>query len=866
MTDDWNGTPWAGEPVKAMDVSRALTVTKPAPLEVKAVTGPGVQAYANDYPLSSLMQEPQVRAAAYLKAYKMGWFYKAESKISGDLATLPWTVHDGDINSDDPRESEVKRPDLDIPFEQLNPIEQFMRLMEKPNPKQTGRQLRQKTFIRKDMAGVGFWYLEAASERAPITAIYGISPTRLWPAYKAGQLLGYVLDKNAPSGATMTFEPWEIVAFSNASVSDDQDADIFGVGVVEAVYAELPLTDLMTRHTADLLSTGGRLAGMLWPKERALNEDEFSDAQRAWRNVVSDPSSAKRLLLFPEPMEWASGASTPAEIGIPELAQLNRDNILTAFPIAPEMLGVPMPSGINASGETRRALYDFYWSDTIEPRSMSFDEIIQTNVLSRYEAAMGKTFRYESELPKLDDASSLLEKAGAFRSLVAIGFDPKDTIKAVGLDHIKWTSLPPMLDPNNQAALAANLPKPGEQVPATSASVSDDTAGQSSVTQVVSKATKSRAAIVEANDQNLRKFLSQQRDRVIDNLRATMPRTKSLRGEWAVKADPDWWDAPREDALLRETLAILYVQAARGSLQVVADAVDGIIPNRAVGRIVDDLLTQGGQRIKGINETTREAVQADLSEGTRRGYSLDQMIEGVPDEQYRGIKSLPVFDDARAEVITRTETMLSYNRAALDAYGEFGVEHLLAYDGDEDAECAERNGQQFTVEEALSIEDHPNGTLDWAPVVDKAAHFDAEAFKSAVLEAVRERPTTINNYIEPARSDVHMDAPVVHVNTPDVNVAPPNVTVNVPEQPAPIVNVKVPERHVTIEAPPPAEVTVNLPAQKTPHITVEAPPPAKVTVEAPVTVNIPEQRRMTKTVHRDKTGQVTKVTEEPDGD
>jgi hypothetical protein len=131
---------------------------------------------------------------------------------------------------------------------------------------------------------------------------------------------------------------------------------------------------------------------------------------------------------------------------------------------------------------------------------------------------------------------------------------------------------------------------------------------------------------------------------------------------------------------------------------------------------VADLEKQGAERITGINEHTLDAVKASLAEGTRHGYSLDQMIEGVPDEGYNGIKALPEFDDARAETVARTETMLSYNRAALDAYGEFGVSEVLAYDGDEDPECAARDGQTFTIEEAMAIEDHPNGTLDWAPV------------------------------------------------------------------------------------------------------------------------------------------------------
>ena len=61
------------------------------------------------------------------------------------------------------------------------------------------------------------------------------------------------------------------------------------------------------------------------------------------------------------------------------------------------------------------------------------------------------------------------------------------------------------------------------------------------------------------------------------------------------------------------------------------------------------------------------------------------------------------------------------NEAALESYREYGVERVVAIDGDEDAECAARNGQEFDLDEAMDIEDHPNGTLDWVPVVGKAA-------------------------------------------------------------------------------------------------------------------------------------------------
>jgi hypothetical protein len=61
--------------------------------------------------------------------------------------------------------------------------------------------------------------------------------------------------------------------------------------------------------------------------------------------------------------------------------------------------------------------------------------------------------------------------------------------------------------------------------------------------------------------------------------------------------------------------------------------------------------------------------------------------------------------------------MFAYNDAALGSYREYGVDRVEAIDGDEDTECADRNGRTYPLEEALGITDHPNGTLDWVPVV-----------------------------------------------------------------------------------------------------------------------------------------------------
>lgn len=810
---------------------------RPEPRAVKASYGDGwLTAYQQGgINISSLNIEPQDKAAKLLQAYKCGWFNKAERKISTDFAGLEVSLAPENEEGEN-QEAEVEA-DLLTPWDQLDPVEQFLRLMEKPNPYQTGRQLRQKTMIRLDMAGWAFWYTELGTDRLVTEdGIYGISPSRLWPSYNAqGRLIGYVMDKNRPSGG-VPFDADEIVPFTYGSADEDL---IYGIGVVEAVWQQLPLTDLMAKHTADLLTTGGRLAGAMWPKERALDEGEFEDAKRAWRNVASDPNAARRLLIFPEPMEWSQGSSTPAEIGIPELSVLNRDDILTAFPISPYQLGVPMPGGLNSAATRKEDRLD-YWMGTIHPRVELFEETIQTYLVPRYEEVVGFTLDFEIAEPNLDDAPAIIEKVGALKALVDAGFDEKGAVDAVGLQHIKFVGTP--------EPVAA--PVPAEAVVATSVR---DTSPSDASTSTVSVSKSTKAAVEEQRDAaveretrlaiaRLNAFFTAQQQRVTQAWR-NLPSTKAER-RLAVKADPDWWNATKENDELTMTMRGIYVEVGRDGLQAVSDNLGRVIVKGFTQNVLADLLTYGGERIKDINDRTLEALTLQLAEGTRRGYSITQLVDGVPEEGYGGIKGVTLdngvaaFDPYRAEMIARTETMLSYNRATVSGYKEFGVRYLVAYDGDQDEQCAARNGNEFTVAEAQEIADHPNGTLVWSPVVDKAYH--EPDLMGQFLEAIKAISASGPVYI--TMPDIHQ--PDVRVDVGEAIVSPPDLSpvtdaigslelaVKGIVQPAPIVNVPAP--------------IVNVPA---PVVNVKAPSVNEVRV-----VSLPDRVHK---IARDQTGKPT---------
>jgi SPP1 gp7 family putative phage head morphogenesis protein len=167
-----------------------------------------------------------------------------------------------------------------------------------------------------------------------------------------------------------------------------------------------------------------------------------------------------------------------------------------------------------------------------------------------------------------------------------------------------------------------------------------------------------------------------------------------------------YWDERLEKALKRSLGNLASTVTVR-----VADA----LPAKAdpfTDSVLVSILTSLGKRIRGINQTTRDTIAGIVEQAFGRGLAPIEVADLIEDAT--------AFNPARAETIARTETAIVYNEAAIRSYREYGVEQVQAIDGDEDEECAARNGQIYTVDEAMEIQDHPNGTLDWVPILGPA--------------------------------------------------------------------------------------------------------------------------------------------------
>jgi SPP1 gp7 family putative phage head morphogenesis protein len=179
-----------------------------------------------------------------------------------------------------------------------------------------------------------------------------------------------------------------------------------------------------------------------------------------------------------------------------------------------------------------------------------------------------------------------------------------------------------------------------------------------------------------------------------------------------------WWNAAHWDETMLAVLKPTYTAVAE---KVHAQVIHAI-PSKAAPVIqrpvvppamVEAILEHAGERIVEINETTRKGVAELILDGVKQGLSPAQLGDSI--EAWSG------WDEYRAERIATTELARAYNEAAIGTYRDAGIERLEAIDGDGDEECAARDGQIFSVDDAENEIDHPNGTLDWMPVIDDAS-------------------------------------------------------------------------------------------------------------------------------------------------
>ena len=185
--------------------------------------------------------------------------------------------------------------------------------------------------------------------------------------------------------------------------------------------------------------------------------------------------------------------------------------------------------------------------------------------------------------------------------------------------------------------------------------------------------------------------------------RATGTVGKALAFDWT----PDRIDWTVEETELLGVLVRWYVTLGDDAFAAVSEQLAVEIRFDLGSKASKAVLEELGLQVKGISAQSRAILQRLVGHALERGYSIEQLVAGVKDDGFAGIRGLFAdWSSTRARTVALTETANAYNRASLDGYAETGlVDTVQVFDGPDcgwtshdDPDLA--NGSTRTLEEA----------------------------------------------------------------------------------------------------------------------------------------------------------------------
>jgi hypothetical protein len=779
-----------------VDIASLFLPTRAA----KAESGVGAVMMSHSPAVSLFQRSPQAMMKdAQAVATSDVTIRAAERVIANRVSTTPWkledaedvTVGDGPDDNSDPAylavQSLLEKPYRPIPGDPQS------------TTPRTWSQLSAITARHIGICGSAFWYLDQTDALAgtPLSILY-INPARMTPDFDDnGALCDWIIDGDSRSGGSrlglrnvlhFTLEP--------------ADVGVFPAGLVETALAKVEIGKLSDRHVSMMLAAGGRLSGIMAPKEGYLDDAVYRQLVRDIRTISEAPDAAKRMLILRGPVEYKEAAVSPSDLDLVALNTLTRDDKLSLWGVPHSILGIPTPGGLGG-GASKDSDVAIFWQNAVSPRLRTMAETIQFELLDRF-AELGVVVEIEFEEPEFDDEMPAFDMASKAANLPLTNRERRDLI---GLDPFGDTRddevwLPAGLMP---AYDVTGAPRPMSQE-TYATNYADPFESEQSLYAKAGPVGQRRDAIAEMTDALKRAIRQVARD-TAEKIDKHYSHIVARPNDLSV-----WWNEAQVQATILEAMrpSIRTIAAETLAAPAKADALDVILPR---------LMDRVGVRIVTVPSTLFGVIRKTVEEGIRDGLSardLGKLVETRLRE-----------DEYIAERIARTEVMRVQNWTRVEGLREAGITQVRMVDGDDDEVCKERDGQIVDLETALAEVDaeHPNGTLRLEPITSFAALGDAARAErlanqaggmkatvgSITMPEIRlepiinitmpEQPAPVVNV---APADVHVAAPVVNVaaaEAPVVNVTTPDVTVNLPEQkatlPQDIRIISMPERTVS---------------------------------------------------------------------
>ena len=521
--------------------------------------------------------------------------------------------------------------------------------------------------------------------------------------------------------------------------------DLYGLSPLKVLARAVNLDLNMTDYAKVFFQNAGIPSGLLKVKRRLQSQEEASIIRSRWRSQFGGRDNFHKVAIMDDDAEYQAMGSVPKDLALSELHNVSESRICAVFGVPPILIGANVGLERATYSNYREARFSFN-AETLRPLINRIIRFLNYSIAIEF-PNQGKFAVDQSSLTEMIDdkesntarALNLFDKGmitlNEARELVGISAMEAGDVRRVpsNIIEIAEGELPTAPTP------AENLPfQPTEvrslESPSSIEILPPPVTKNSELAYRAIKLRRllllDREDIIDDLTPKFNSYLTRLKNRVDGIIGRLQERSKDID---EIKAFPFEYDELIPDSEIGNLTEILYKAYERISKRtfgiVNQTGIIGILDWASNAPVVTSMLTQAPTRANMIHNTTQKHVKDVLSRAISRGYNLDQMVDGVPDEGFRGMRSVLGETESRARLIARTETMRTQNLTSLGMYKERNFEYVQATDpdgGENDnyidpgdpygRTCIERNGQVYSITDAAFINDHPNGTLSWMPM------------------------------------------------------------------------------------------------------------------------------------------------------
>lgn len=352
---------------------------------------------------------------------QVGIIYSMVSKLSTSVASADWKLYQKAASGKPEDRIEVTR----------HPALQALQ----NNDFFTWQEIREAVQQHLDLSGEGYLLIEfdTFTGKMPLSVWY-VRPDRMQPVQSATEYLtGWIY--KGPDDEDIPLNLNEVIQIR----MPNPDSYYRGLGPIKSVMTDINSSVLATQWNANFFANSAEPGGII-EVPTSLSDDDFKRLQYQWQNNHRGVSRAHRVAILENGSKWQGNSLSQKDMQYVELSTLSDDKIRQAFGYPKSMLGDT--EDVNrANAETGEYVFSKH---LVVPRLDRWKGALNSNYLPLFAGTENLEFDYCNPVPEdLNAANAILTtKVGAVVALVNAGFDPIESLEAVGLPEIEFTRVP----------------------------------------------------------------------------------------------------------------------------------------------------------------------------------------------------------------------------------------------------------------------------------------------------------------------------------------------------------------------------------------------------------------------------------------